>query len=47
MVSSDFVRWGGLAGIVAGVAWAVSGIVHFAMVYPEAGTELRVHSLTT
>lgn len=38
MVSSDFVRWGGLAAIVAGVAWAVSGIVHFAMVYPEAGT---------
>ena len=23
---------------MAGVAWAVSGIVHFAMVYPEAGT---------
>jgi hypothetical protein len=38
MVSSDLVRWGGLAAIVAGVAWAVSGIVHFAIVYPEAGT---------
>jgi len=38
MASSDLVRWGGLAAIVAGVAWAVSGIVHFAMVYPEAGT---------
>jgi hypothetical protein len=44
MMSSDLirlvrlVRWGGLAGIVAGVAWAVSGIVHFAMVYPDAGT---------
>jgi hypothetical protein len=36
--SSELVRWGGLAGILAGVAWAVSGIVHFAMVYPEAGT---------
>ena len=38
MSSSDLVRWGGLAAIVAGVAWAVSGIVHFAMVYPQAGT---------
>jgi hypothetical protein len=38
MSSSDLVRWGGLAGILAGVAWAVSGIVHFALVYPEAGT---------
>jgi hypothetical protein len=38
MSSSDLVRWGGLAGILAGVAWVVSGIVHFAMVYPEAGT---------
>ncbi len=38
MMSSDLVRWGGLAGILAGVAWAVSGIIHFAMVYPEAGT---------
>src|SRR5918997_416080 len=38
MMSSDLVRWGGLAGIVAGVAWAVSGIIHFAMVYPQAGT---------
>jgi hypothetical protein len=38
MASSDLVRWGGLVGILAGVAWAVSGIVHFAMVYPEAGT---------
>ena len=38
MSSSDLVRWGGLAGILAGVAWAVSGIVHFVMVYPEAGT---------
>jgi hypothetical protein len=38
MASSDLVRWGWLAGIVAGVAWAVSGIVHFTMVYPEAGT---------
>ncbi len=37
-LSSDLVRWGGLAGILAGVAWAVSGIVHFAMVYPQAGT---------
>ena len=40
-MSSDLVRlvrWGGLAGILAGVAWAVSGIVHFAMVYPDAGT---------
>ena len=38
MVSSDLARWGGLAGIVAGVAWAVSGIIHFAMVYPDTGT---------
>jgi hypothetical protein len=44
MMSSDLVRlvrlvrWGGVAGILAGVAWAVSGIVHFAMVYPDAGT---------
>jgi hypothetical protein len=38
MSSSDLVRWGGLAGILAGLAWAVSGIVHFALVYPEAGT---------
>jgi hypothetical protein len=27
-----------LAGILTGVAWALSGIVHFAMVYPQAGT---------
>ncbi|HZY66460.1 MAG TPA: hypothetical protein VFE21_11350 [Rubrobacteraceae bacterium] len=33
----DLVRWGGLAAVLAGVAWAVAGIVHFAMVYPEAG----------
>jgi hypothetical protein len=38
MSSSDLVRWGGLAGILAGVAWALSGIVHFALVYPQAGT---------
>jgi hypothetical protein len=38
MASADLVRWGGLAGILAGVAWAVSGIVHFVLVYPEAGT---------
>ncbi len=38
MASSDLVRWGGLAATLAGVAWAVSGIVHFAMVYPEEGT---------
>lgn len=37
-MSSDLVRWGGLTGILAGVAWAVSGIIHFAMVYPQAGT---------
>jgi hypothetical protein len=37
-MSSDLVRWGGVAGILAGVAWAVSGIIHFAMVYPDAGT---------
>src|SRR3712207_7624490 len=36
--TKELVRWGGLAGILAGVAWALSGIVHFAMVYPEAGT---------
>jgi hypothetical protein len=35
---SDLIKWGGLAGILAGVAWAVSGVVHFAMVYPQAGT---------
>jgi len=38
MSSSDLVRWGGLAGILAGAAWALSGIIHFAMVYPQAGT---------
>src|SRR5918992_942975 len=38
MAPSDLVRWGGLAAIVVGVAWAVSGIVHFALVYPQAGT---------
>ncbi len=38
MASADLVRWGGLVAVLAGVAWAVSGIVHFAMVYPEAGT---------
>ena len=38
MASSDLVRWGGLAAILAGVAWGVSGIIHFAVVYPEAGT---------
>jgi hypothetical protein len=38
MMSSDLVRWGGLAGMLAGVAWAVSGIIHFAMVYPDTGT---------
>jgi hypothetical protein len=38
MVSSDLVRRGGLAAVLAGAAWAVSGVVHFAMVYPEAGT---------
>lgn len=37
MKSSDFIRWGGLAALLAGVAWAASGIVHFVMVYPEAG----------
>lgn len=34
----DLIRLGGLAAVVAGGAWAVSGVVHFAMVYPEAGT---------
>ncbi|MDP8948308.1 MAG: hypothetical protein M3N09_09470 [Actinomycetota bacterium] len=33
----DLVRWGGLAAVLAGGAWAASGIVHFALVYPEAG----------
>jgi hypothetical protein len=28
VASSDLIKWGGLTGIVAGVAWAVSGIVH-------------------
>ena len=37
MKSSDIIRWGGLAAMLAGVAWAASGIVHFALVYPEAG----------
>jgi len=34
----DVIRLGGLAAVLAAVAWAVSGIVHFAMVYPQAGT---------
>lgn len=34
----DLIRTGGLAAVLAGGAWAVSGIVHFALVYPEAGT---------
>lgn len=34
----DIIRLGGIAAVVAGAAWAVSGVVHFAMVYPEAGT---------
>jgi hypothetical protein len=34
----DLVRWGGLAAVLAGGASAASGIVHFALVYPEAGT---------
>ena len=38
MSSSELGRWGGLAGILAGIAWAVSAIVHFAMVYPDADT---------
>ena len=38
MAPSDLIKWGRLAGISAGVAWAVSGAVHFAMVYPQAGT---------
>jgi hypothetical protein len=37
MNSTALIRWGGLAAILAGVAWAVSGIFHFALVYPEAG----------
>lgn len=37
MSSSNVIRWGGLAGMLAGVAWAVSGIVQFVLVYPEAG----------
>jgi hypothetical protein len=37
MKSTDLIRWGGLAAMLAGVAWAASGIVHFVMVYPEAG----------
>jgi hypothetical protein len=38
MPSSDLIRWGGLAAMLGGVAWAVSGIVHFVLVYPAAGT---------
>jgi hypothetical protein len=34
----DLVRWGGLAAVLAGGASAASGIVHFALLYPEAGT---------
>jgi hypothetical protein len=34
----DLIRLGGLAAVLAGVAWAVSGIFHFILVYPEAGT---------
>ncbi|MBA3888550.1 MAG: hypothetical protein H0X67_22905 [Acidobacteria bacterium] len=34
----NWIRYGGLAAMLAGVAWAASGIFHFALVYPEAGT---------
>jgi len=34
----DLIRLGGLAAVLAGVAWAVSGLVHFVLVFPEAGT---------
>ena len=34
----DLVRWGGLAAVLAGGVSAASGIAHFALVYPEAGT---------
>lgn len=37
MKSTDLVRWGGLAAMLAGVAWAASGIVHFVLVYPGEG----------
>ncbi len=38
MSSSALIRWGGLAAILAGMAWAASGVVHFSLVYPAAGT---------
>ena len=34
----DIIRLGGIAAVVAGAAWAVSGVVHFTLVYPQAGT---------
>lgn len=34
----DLIRLGGLAAVLAGVAWAGSGLVHFVLVFPEAGT---------
>ena len=34
----DLIRWGGLAAVLAGVAWAASGIFHFTLVYPAEGT---------
>lgn len=38
MSYSELIRWGGLAAMLAGVAWASSGIFHFALVYPAEGT---------
>lgn len=34
---AGLIRWRALAAVLAGVAWAVSGIAHFVLVYPDAG----------
>ena len=37
MASSDLIRWGGLAALLAGVLWIVLGLVSLAITRPVAG----------
>ena len=38
MSSANLSRWIPFAALVSGLAWAFSGVIHYLMVFPEAGT---------